>query len=137
VNQIRFNTTLSPGSFEGTVRARKTELKSEQARSLPHGIRRFGVSKKTSTLSLNAFNMGEFQLSASETAQFVSWDAAFNLAFNVLLALAASRVLTLVFAKLAEASAPPLKLPAEQWDAMVRCTLKPAFAAPFSCRKSV
>ena len=102
-------------------------MKLEQPGSFPYTI---CVSKKTSIHTLNAFNTGGFQLSASETTQFMTWNTAFDLAFNVLLALAASRVLALVFAKLAEASAPPPKLPAEQWDAMVRCTPKPAPAAP-------
>ncbi len=101
-------------------------------RSFPYAIRGFGAAKKSSIRSLNSLNTGDLQLSANEAAQFVTWDAVFNLAFNVLLALALSRVLALVFAKLAEASAPPPKLPAEQWDAMVRPPLKPALAASFN-----
>ena len=59
-------------------------------------------------------------LSAAESGSMLNFEAISNVVFNILLAIAGSRVLALFFAKLAETAAPPLKLPPEDWTRMVR-----------------
>ena len=59
----------------------------------------------------------------------LNFEAISNVVFNILLAIAGSRVLALFFAKLAETAAPPLKLPPEDWARMV--SNRPIPSLPF------
>jgi hypothetical protein len=83
--------------------------------TISHRLRRDFVPR-----NMIGYRQGVRTLLAGDTPSLMSFETASNVVFNVLLAFAGSRVLSLIFAKIAESAAPPLKLPANEWTRMVR-----------------
>ena len=90
--------------------------------------RAFGMQRRVSSF-YRTRSSPPSALSAAESGSMLNVEAISNVVFNILLAIAGSRVLALFFAKLAETAAPPLKLPPEDWARMV--SNRPVPSLPF------